>query len=601
MHTWRLARRKPLLKRIFAPATLEYVWKKYLRTGLRNQIVTDLHDYNDVNNNRQIIFEDLTSDILQGSYAPLSPFFVTSEKKEGVCRHIIIPSARDALFLQAIVEYVLPEFTKRAPSSNAFFSRSHSANLPSFKVERDPIYPWFFAWQKFSRKRHRLLSHHKFIAVTDISNYYDSIRLDQLRNIMASVYRSGAGGVSEIVLDLITENLNLLTWVPDYLPRRHEGLVQLDFDAPRLFAHVYAFEVDALLRQKTNDRFLRWIDDITFPGESKSSLRQILGEVDDLLHSRGCRLNLAKTHVFSAKEADLFFRTDDNIYLETMSARALSRRDCRTLQTWLQTQARKKQGQWDKLLKRGIPVLTKNRYPLSEAFANALVADLPSVRKAVFANFLACGYSTERFDILIRFLNSGDVRCGESVFGAWRVITGWPHVPKSRLARFRSSCRRTLGRPGSSEDPITAICGIRYHLLYSSNSSLISHLIRMIILFHRDDFVMRQVSAALAHFPRTSPGYNSVFDLLMSRAAASALPIIRNLDLIEAEALNNSSLRGYVLPSSMLAPYGLERFLIARSCARSPAMSAAQRAAIARRILSAGVHERIQTMWHAEF
>lgn len=194
-HTQRLLARRAALRRVFSLSAMERAWSNYVRPGLRDQEVLDLHDFNDVHWGRNTVFRDLRAAILAGRYTPGQSVPVRVEKKHGVTRTVVMPSAEDAVVLQCIVEHIIPIALPRQPSENAFFSRSHGFSTPQMRFFRD--YIWFVRWKKFSTVRMRLSSAHKFVCTTDIANYFDNIDYTHLRNILSTL-----DGVHEVILDI---------------------------------------------------------------------------------------------------------------------------------------------------------------------------------------------------------------------------------------------------------------------------------------------------------------------------------------------------------------------------------------------------------------
>lgn len=113
------------LEEIFSVPHLKKVWSKTVRQGLRRQAVRDLHDYLDVHSNASAFFRRVRTDILTGNYRPREPDPATLEKKLGLKRTLLIPSAADALVLQAIVDSIEALLRNAQPHDNAYYSRTH--------------------------------------------------------------------------------------------------------------------------------------------------------------------------------------------------------------------------------------------------------------------------------------------------------------------------------------------------------------------------------------------------------------------------------------------------------------------------------------------
>ena len=115
---------------------------------------------------------------------------------------------------------------------------------------------------------------------------------------------SAIAKTKEVYLDLLFSLIEDLSWNRDYLPTSHKGLPTIDIEAPRLLAHALLFEVDYVLKKRTKNSFVRWMDDINFGVSERRTANIVLGEINDVLKSRGLALNLAKTEVMTAQEAE---------------------------------------------------------------------------------------------------------------------------------------------------------------------------------------------------------------------------------------------------------------------------------------------------------
>lgn len=360
LNTPRLAARRAVLQQAFSLSEMERCWTKYVRPGLRDQEVLDLYDYNDFHWGRKTYFESLRSEILDGTYMPSASTPVRVEKSNGVNRTLIIPCAQDCVVLQCVVEHILKRVLAKQPSSNAFFSRSHG--FAGATVGFDSDYIWFRRWKKFASLRFNLAKSYSHICTTDVANYFDNIDYIHLRSILSSVAR-----IDEVVLDVMFKVLDAVSWRPDYLPPSGRGLPQVNFDAPRLLAHAYLYEIDSYLKFKTNDTFVRWVDDMTIPASSYEEAKTTARDLDQLLMTRGLRLNAGKTSVLSAAQAKKYFYQAENSYLddEIIKANKFANDPARKLalikrakKNFLAFSVMPKTGHWDKVAKRYITLFT---------------------------------------------------------------------------------------------------------------------------------------------------------------------------------------------------------------------------------------------------
>ena len=129
---------------------------------------------------------------------------------------------------------------------------------------------------------------HNWVVTTDIATFFDNVRYAHLRNIVSTL-----NGQHEVVLDILVGLLDELCWRPDYVPSSHIGLPQVQFDAPRLLAHIYLFEIDSFLKRNSSDNFVRltW----PFPSADLSKKRFHCSIASQLKKEFSLDLNLGST------------------------------------------------------------------------------------------------------------------------------------------------------------------------------------------------------------------------------------------------------------------------------------------------------------------
>jgi hypothetical protein len=96
---------------------------------MRRFDITDLHDY--FNFAIAARAEAITERILVGQYRAEVPLVYRSEKKLGICRHMMIPTPSDALVFQLLTDVLYNDVIKAQPSKAAFYARDrHNLTLP---------------------------------------------------------------------------------------------------------------------------------------------------------------------------------------------------------------------------------------------------------------------------------------------------------------------------------------------------------------------------------------------------------------------------------------------------------------------------------------
>jgi len=279
--------------------------------------IADLHDYYDFNLSIEDRAGAIAERVLGGHYRADAPLIYRVEKKFGVCRHMMIPTPGDALVFQLLTDVLYSSISRAQPSQRAYYSRDrHASSLPH-EQGAARSYPWFVSWPRFQKEVWKFTKAHRFLVTTDLSNYFDSIGLRELRHVISSMVRT-----KEVYLDLLFGLIEGLSWNPDYLPTSHKGLPTINIEAPRLLAHAFLFEVDHILLKRTKSHFVRWMDDINFGAPTRSEAKHLLCEVSDVLKSRGLALNLGKTSIMSSIEAANHFLFAENVKLTKMHEQA---------------------------------------------------------------------------------------------------------------------------------------------------------------------------------------------------------------------------------------------------------------------------------------
>ncbi len=563
-HTHRLDARKKSLEKTFSLPSMENVWTKYVRAGLRDQEVLDLHDYNDFHWARKQLFENLHASICSGSYAPLPSTPVRIEKKHGVSRTLVIPSPQDCVVLQCIVESMLDKVLEKQPLKNSFFSRSHGFSNPEWRFERD--YIWFKRWATFSKLRFKIATAHNYICITDIANYFDNIDYSHLRNIISTV-----DGIDEVTLDILFAVLDKVSWRPDYLPSPGRSLPQVNFDAPRLLSHVYLFEIDEYLKNVSGNQFVRWVDDISIAATDASQAKKLLGDLDQLLMMRGLRLNSGKTQILSAKNARKFFHESENSYLDQEKARIskyvgkaykISQIIKRVRGRFDKFSSSNPYGQYDKILKRYITTFSILKDSYAENYCLSALYTDPSIRESIFRYFSSLGHSRKIFNALREYMLGDHALDDSSIMQIARVFTEWDVPVNSPLHRDMRKLADTIStKDYSDKNPFFFLSALWIMAKYGRAKNIYQLIEINTKIWETSEFMSRQVASVYAKIFRISEG-KKVRHLLEKHRFSSTISIFSSLDYAVENPNLSKDVRLYVLNGNSKTKYSIQRFLI---------------------------------------
>lgn len=535
------------LQAAFSAPRMKDVWHRTVRNGLRKQVLPDLHDYLDVHRNIDAHVRRIGSSIVAGVYRAQTPEVVRLEKRDGIARRLLIPTPDDALVLQTLVETFENRLLHAQPTTSAFYSRSH-ATRDVEDIDDSFAYPWWVLWPQFQERIWRFTSAHEYTVVADLANYFDSIPLHGLRNIIASL-----DVFEESLLDFLFYMLEAFVWRPFYMPHSGVGLPQIDFDAPRLLAHGYLYAIDRFLSTSTNGDFVRWMDDIDFGADSVSSARRTLGELEALLNSYGLRLNAAKTRILPAEEAAAHFWVQENRQLtvathvlDSASSRNGELGDAHEYITRRHSSFRTKprRGNWDKVQKRYFTLFGRLSDPVLQPEVPEYLQNHPGLRRSVFIYYSQLGFSPERLSHLVDYLLGGHCTDDASLFGAVRTILDWspPLDPDLQSQLFATAKQLVRDCDGSVS---AVVSGLLLVGKYGSPLDLEAFMDSTYDYWGKSQWASRQFAAATPLLPLTAR--RRIKGAIVRSGLHDGLAVISHVEQLAAAEKLDRQLRTYVL------------------------------------------------------
>lgn len=580
MHTERFQRlRKKTLNDVFEKTIATKIWRSTVRNQLRDLDIKDLYDHYDFNFNIEDRIQAIKASMLDGSYNVSTPLIYKTEKKYGICRHMVIPQPADALILQCLVERVSPSVLKKQPSKNAFYSRDkHNVKKPHEAVE----YGLSFReqWKNLQKKIYNFADTFDFLVVTDLTNYFDSVDLRELRRVFVSHVET-----DEVIVDLIFKVVEGLSWKPDYLPYSQRGLPTANVEPIRLLAHSFLFEVDQILKERTKDNFARWMDDITSGVEEKREGIALLNDISDVLKSRGLALNLSKTQILSAKEAYFHFQIDKNLEIDKYeSIKPGTKKAIKAeRELWQKYKAHfkdKSPKAWDKISKRYITTFGKLESDrLLTNFSNFFIAN-PGLRSNYLIYLAIRGYSRKAATQILTILESIDPFDDLSLFQISQLITQW-RVPTNKWGRdFIAYAKEFFtGHARTKKDAQSFYALLWFLSKYEPEDLLYKFLMRYRNLWQGNSFLRRQATASMSRFGcnRTSKRLDLLNHQAMSGVPA-AVSIANQLSQFSQISALSFRLNAYLFPTAKPIVYQHSKFMVlcsvlaSKTCRADPAI-----------------------------
>ena len=351
---------------------------------------------------------------MSGVYAPKSPLKLLSEKSKGLCRQLVIPSVNDALLLQTLSDALWEEIKTKAPSPNAKYAPNDHGFAKIIKGQSSDYGP-VGVWLAFQESVFGFTGRKKLIVVTDIANYYDFISYDHLRSVLSELSLA-----REHSLDLLIYTLSHMLWQPDYMPRVQIGLPQVNLDGARLLAHSFLFEIDRLLVSKPQLEYARFMDDIAIGTDNIVEAKAIIRDLDLALQTRQLRLNSGKTKILTSKEAQRYYRINENIALDKLEVKlrcaieinknienyqhAVTRVISKGLRRgWFTA------GNGEKILKRLLSYARDYRIIIDTQSFKQILYDWPSCRRLVLSWWYQFIKPESYFNLITEFVASGHI------------------------------------------------------------------------------------------------------------------------------------------------------------------------------------------------
>ena len=195
-------------------------------------------------------------------------------------------------------------------------------------------------------------------------------------------------------------------------------------------------------------------------------------------------------------------------------------------------------------MRRYFTILGGLQDPCLESTVPDLLTNVPGLRRHALAYFGRLGYSAERFDVLARYLTSGECVDDASAFLTCRTIVDWsPPLGESRLADVASLATRAAHACGRSVSMVAG--GLWLICKYGTPLEIESYLRATFEVWSKSEWAGRQVAAAT---PRLTPAAVAHFREALSRSGLlEGLGVLAHLDQLSEISGLDTALRMYVL------------------------------------------------------
>jgi hypothetical protein len=586
--------REKALGGLFDPNNLARLWRQIVRRQMRSLAIVDLYDYYDFSSSIDARAQEISKQVTEARYKATNRLIYRVEKQFGVCRHMMIPGPSDALVFHTITEYLAPLMQQAQPTNKAYYSRDKGTlKLPH---EMSNTGYWFTLWPKYQKDILGFTDSCEYLVATDVTNFFDSIGLRELRHIVSSKMR-----VEEVVLDLLFNIIEQLSWQPDYLPTSLKGLPTINIEAFRLLPHIMLFEVDEVLNELSRGNFVRWMDDLSIGVVSKREAYTILGNVNEVLKSRGLALNLSKTDVYTADEAKVHFMFDENSYLDqagkvrpTDANFADAKREF--LGHFRHHLKNRDPRNWDRVAKRYFTIAGRLKIADLIDYSYALFLEYPEVRNSIIHYIRTLGYGGRTSRLVMRLLRGVERYDDVTLFELCKLITDLdvPFTPSGKDFISRVDMLLQL-QPASSDFDL--YCYIWFLAKYGEPHQIMTLIEQTRARWRNEQFLARQVVSVLPRCYRINQAWvKRMLDEQMTTGPRDAASVAINVDSLlnqDQVAAHDKHLFSYLFPARAQQPYPLPKYLILTAVLSSRALKPAPRRAVVDQ-----VNKRIKDRWY---
>jgi hypothetical protein len=542
---------------------------------MRRQSFRDLIEYYDYNMTILAHSKRLSPHIISGNHRVSPALLLELNKGDKLSRTIQIPAPDDALVFQVLTEGIVDAVLSKAPTKHAYFARSHSTLKDIHTMDAPSLYPWFKIWPKYQTEILDFTKANKYLVVTDILSYFDSVPHYALDRALTRL------NVSQWQRDLILFMLEGFVQRPAYAPLTLRSIPQLDLDAPRLLSHVLLYPIDQYLERATAGSFARWMDDINFGVDTKTSAKELLRNLERMLARIELRLNARKTEILSRRDAEEYLHAKTNLELTAYKKLVGTKVEVSTIEHIYEdfihfAEKESRTGRWDQVYRRYVNLIetTWKKHP-----DNASLKDL---RAAIVDR------------LLVDFLNLSDYRTRQTIIRAWHeqspsrkalsfIVEQMYDIGKNDdvialdLASLLVSYQLTSAqqrnvledltfdviRPGEFFGTALVLCK------YGKAETIYDFIVQTAPLWSVNEFLSRQIVAVWSIMSPGGRESEEAKRLMLEKVQRGPADLVRYFESLRSVTVMPAGLEGYVSPAKMTRPYTLAKTIVCSNLLRS--------------------------------
>lgn len=463
------------VQRVADYSVLCTIWRKTVRPRLRAiplpefELAHDPLDYVAFNWDVARLASRLSTEVPAGAYEPTRSETIRAAKSIGLTRPLSALAVRDRLLYKSLVEHLVSGLATTAPSW-ARFGRADSASLDD---SLESSSGWFRAWLRRQGQLWTITESHRWLAESDISNFFPSIDVDRI--VFLAI---GDGGATIACADLLKGVLLKVVPTTPLGEHRLFGLPQEIHDCSRPLAHAYVADVDRRFEPEgTQGRYSRWVDDIIIGTNDYQDAVRAVARVQGGLESIGLYPNASKTRIYSSTEFVSEYYKEYNDYLGECSrnhraGKALNRVEFRSRLGQLTSAFHRRRRGWERVLRRAYTISRQIDDDLLMRKWHSHIRTYPGSARHVFEYLTTYRLTVSRIrkvrhivsdhegvyediellalEYLLRSPNRNEAPLQSEICDWMRICLASAH--KERRWRLAASSIAVLGKYGSSTD-----------------------------------------------------------------------------------------------------------------------------------------------------
>lgn len=210
----------------YSEENLRRAWK-YVKIDIRDDFAFDVIDHEDVKHNLERVLSSLHAQIRNNQYYPAPLLSIGVPKNDHSVRPGTVVPVLDLIVLYAIAQQLAPLLDPQLSDSAYAYRlnpKAAKSGQPLFKDKSAPEtdaadddesedeaedttgtdfpYNWFANWKPFHQQSKLASKEYEYVAVTDITAFFENISLDLLREMLTRTLDSGQGELIDRVFRL---------------------------------------------------------------------------------------------------------------------------------------------------------------------------------------------------------------------------------------------------------------------------------------------------------------------------------------------------------------------------------------------------------------